>query len=80
MAEKLTVKSDYIQNLRDSVRPVLTCLMAVSYVVVIIIACWKGALSGKEAVAAIGTPFMMMMSYHFAKSSRKDFPTGQPDS
>ena len=72
---------DSVQNFRDMVRPILTLMLAASYNVVVIVACWKGALTGKEAVAAIGTPFMMIMTYHFTKaamkdSSTKEFPGG----
>ena len=64
-----------VQDYRDAIRPTLTLLLATSYVFIVGIACWKGGLSGKEAVAAIGTPFMMMMTYHFAKSAKKDSTT-----
>lgn len=61
-----------VQDYRDMVRPILTVLFACSYVGIIGIACWKGGLTGKEAVTAISTPLMMILSYHFAKASKKD--------
>ena len=66
-----------VQDYRDAVRPTLTLLLACAYVGIVGIACWKGGLSGKEAVAAIGTPFMMIMTYHFTKSAQKDSATNQ---
>ena len=70
---------DFVQNVRDLIRPILTILLSVSYVAIVGIACWKGGLTGKEAVAAIGTPFMMLMTYHFTKSAQKDSVKISPD-
>jgi len=61
-----------VQDYRDMVRPVLTMIVAISYYVVVIIATWNKMITGKEAVAAVTIPFMMMMTYHFAKATKKD--------
>ncbi len=61
-----------VQSIRDLVRPVLTIIVAISYYGVVFIATWKGALTGKESLAAVSGPFLMLMTYHFAKSTKKD--------
>ena len=66
------MEKDSVQDFRDMVRPILTLMLALSYNIIVMIACWKGSLSGKEAVSAIGIPFMMIMTYHFTKASMKD--------
>lgn len=63
---------DKVQEIRNLVRPVLTIMVALGYYGVTFIATWKGMLSGKEAMAAVTAPFLMMMTYHFAKASKKD--------
>lgn len=70
------ITRDKVQDFRDMVRPILTIMLAASYLIVVNIACWKGGLTGKEAVAAIGTPFMMIMTYHFTKAALKDSNKG----
>lgn len=63
---------DFVQSARDLVRPILTIMFALSYNITVIVACWKGSLSGKEAIAAVTIPLMMIMTYHFTKSAQKD--------
>ncbi len=61
-----------VQGVRDLVRPVITISITFAYVGIIAIATWKGSLSGKDTLAAIATPFMMILTYHFSKSSQVD--------
>ena len=63
---------DTIQSIRDLVRPVMTILLTLAYIGIIFVAAFQSAITGKEALTAIGTPFMMVLTYHFAKSSKKD--------
>ncbi len=63
---------DKVQSLRDLVRPIMTIMITGAYIGIVGIATWKGSIDGKEALTAIGTPFMMILTYHFAKGSKKD--------
>lgn len=74
---------DKIQAFRDSVRPILTLMLASSFCLCImaslgacLIMMLKAGKFELEAVVAliaiIGTPFGMLMTYHFMKPSKKD--------
>lgn len=66
------MNKDIVQGVRDLVRPVMTILLTLAYIGIIFVAAHDKAISGKEALVAISSPFLMILSYHFAKSSKKD--------
>ena len=66
------MSKDTVQCIRDLVRPVLTISIGWAYIAILAMATYRDAISGKEGLTAIGTPLMMVLSYHFAKSSAKD--------
>jgi|24BtaG_2_1085350.scaffolds.fasta_scaffold15134_1 hypothetical protein len=63
---------DKVQEIRNLVRPVLTMVVAIGYYGILFIATWNKMITGKEALAAASGPFLMLMTYHFAKASKKD--------
>lgn len=63
---------DKVQEVRNLVRPVLTMVVAFGYYGVLGVATYNKLITGKETLAAVTVPFMMMMTYHFAKASKKD--------
>jgi uncharacterized membrane-anchored protein len=74
---------DKVQAFRDSVRPILTLLLATGFVfsvlaslIVLLKVMWSTNNFELEVIVALiailGGPFGMMMTYHFMKASKKD--------
>ncbi len=63
---------DKVQGLRDLVRPIITIMITFAYLTIVGMVTWQGKLEATEAIASVGTPFLMILSYHFAKASKKD--------
>ena len=74
--------TEKVQGIRDLIRPILTLELATGYILAILTALcvalkvmWATNKFDLEVVVALiailGTPFMMMMTYHFMKPTKK---------